>query len=403
MKTNKKIQTPPFLQKGGTIGITAPSFGCTTEPYITRFKEAVRHFELLGYKFKIGETVYKDDGIGISTDPKIAAKELVDFYCDPQVDIIISAGGGELMCETLSHVDFERVKKSPAKWFMGYSDNTNFIFPLVTGCGVKAIYGNNISGFGKPWEEPELDSLELLEGKKSSFHGYEMFQAPDKGTEDEKEDPLSPYVLNEKKVLKVFYPGQGTPWGDCAPQGAGTLLGEGATTQGAATGLAVAETSSQGVETPSQGEGGLGFGDACPDLTFSGCLVGGCLDILSNIAGTRFDFIDTFNAAHTKVIWVLEACDLNPMDIRRAVWHLKEAGWFKNAAGFVVGRPLAAWGQNIMGVDQYKAITNLLGDLNVPIVMDADVGHISPTIPLVMGADTKVQVKKGNIFFTFDL
>ena len=422
MKINKKIQTPPFLQKGGTIGITAPSFGCTTEPYITRFKEAVRHFESLGYKFKIGDTVYKDDGIGISTDPKIAAKELVDFYCDPQVDIIISAGGGELMCETLSHIDFERVKKAPAKWFMGYSDNTNFIFPLVTGYGVKAIYGNNISGFGKPWEEPELDSLELLEGKKSSFHGYEMFQAPDKGTEDEEEDPLSPYVLNEKKVLKVFYPGQGTPRGDCAPQGAETLLGEGATTQGAATGLAVAETPSRGEGTDLLGagasvdagggagcsglqalEGGLESGDSCPDLTFSGCLVGGCLDILSNIAGTRFDFVDTFNAAHPKVIWVLEACDLNPMDIRRAVWHLKEAGWFKNVAGFVVGRPLAAWGQNIMGVDQYRAVTDLLGDLNVPIVMDADVGHISPTIPLVMGADTTVQVKKDNIFFTFDL
>ncbi len=370
MKINKKIQTPPFLQKGNTIGITAPSFGCTTEPYITRFKEAVRHFEALGYKFKIGDTVYKDDGIGISTDPKIAAKELVDFYCDSQIDIIISAGGGELMCETLSHIDFERIKKAPAKLFMGYSDNTNFIFPLVTGCGVKAIYGNNISGFGKPWEKAELDSLDLLEGKKTSFQGYEMFQAPGKGTENENQDPLSPYVLNEKKILKVFYQGQETMGEECGVQAL---------------------------------EGGLISGDACPEVTFSGYLIGGCLDILTNIAGTHFDFVDSFNDTHPKVIWVLEACDLNPMDIRRAVWHLKEAGWFKNAAGFVVGRPLAAWGHSIMGVDQYKAITDLLGDLKVPIVMDADVGHISPTIPLLMGSDTKVQVKKGNIFFTFDL
>ncbi|MCR5187976.1 MAG: hypothetical protein K6C97_03500, partial [Treponema sp.] len=69
----KKIQTPPFLKKGNTIGITAPSFGCTIEPYITRFKDAVRQFEALGYKFKIGQTVYKNDGLGISTDPKVAA------------------------------------------------------------------------------------------------------------------------------------------------------------------------------------------------------------------------------------------------------------------------------------------------------------------------------------------
>ena len=43
------IQTPSFLKKGSRIGITAPSFGCTIEPYITRFKDAVRQFEALGY------------------------------------------------------------------------------------------------------------------------------------------------------------------------------------------------------------------------------------------------------------------------------------------------------------------------------------------------------------------
>lgn len=331
-----KIKTPPFFKVGDTIGITAPSFGCTIEPYISRFYEAKRHFEELGYNLKIGETVFKNDGIGISTNPKVAAKELTDFYCDSSINIIISAGGGELMCETLSHIDFEKIKNAPPKWFMGHSDNTNFIFPLVTSCNVKAIYGNNITGFGKPWENPENDAVTILKGEKKFVCGYDKFQNPD---DDETE---------LKKVLETF------------PQN----------TQ---------------------------------NIKFNGILIGGCLDVLSEIAGTRFDFVKKFNDENQNVIWALEACDLNPLDIRRAIWHLKECDWFKNASGFLIGRPLAAWKKEILGVNQYNAITDILGNLNVPIIMDADFGHTSPDFPLVMGAETSVEIENGNIKCTFEL
>ena len=98
-----------------------------------------------------------------------------------------------------------------------------------------------------------------------------------------------------------------------------------------------------------------------------------------------------------KIIWVLESCDYNPMDIRRALWHLKESGWFKNAAVFVFGRPLAAFRQEIMGVNQYNAVTGILGDLGVPVVLDADIGHIDPAMPLIIGADSKISVKNNEI------
>ena len=306
MKTTN-LKTPPFLRPGATIGITAPSFGCTIEPYISRFKEACRHFEQLGYKLKIGDTVYKSDGIGISTDPRVAARELCDFYCDPAVDAIISAGGGELMCETLSYVDFDRLRSAPAKWFMGYSDNTNFIFPLVTGCGVKAIYGSNISGFGKPWEEPEEDTLALLED-------------------------LHYYTFDRKKIdFVIQYKNNIIP-----------------------------------------------------------------IEVKANVS-TNNNSLTKFNKENDRVIWILEACDLSPMGIRRAMWNLKEAGWFEKATGFVIGRPLAAWGQKTMGVDQYNAVTDIVGELNVPIIFDADVGHIAPDIPLVMGAQACVKVEEWNI------
>ncbi len=353
------MKIPPFLHPGDCIGVTAPSFGATTEPYSTRFTEAVKKLRERGYKVKIGTTCSKDDGLGISTKPEIAAAELMDFYLDKETKAVFSCGGGELMCETMSFVDFERLKTAPAKWFMGYSDNTNFIHPLVTLCDTAAIYGHCITGFGKPWEQCETDTLALIEGTSSTVHGYDGFEAPEQVDEEDsdiiEENPLAPYKLTAAKELKSFLP--------------------------------------------------RGF-TLCPvpaskAIDFDGILLGGCLDVLSNLAGTRFDASPLFAAKHGPVIWVLEACDYNPMDIRRALWHLGECGWFTGASGFIIGRPLAAWGQDLLGVNQYNAVTDILSRYRVPVIMDADIGHIAPAMPLIMGAQAKVFVKGNDITVKF--
>lgn len=34
--------------------------------------------------------------------------------------------------------------------------------------------------------------------------------------------------------------------------------------------------------------------------------------------------------------------------------------------------------QPMMGLDQYRAVTDILGKYQVPIIMDADLGHLHP-------------------------
>ncbi|MBP5489500.1 MAG: LD-carboxypeptidase, partial [Lachnospiraceae bacterium] len=52
----------------------------------------------------------------------------------------------------------------------------------------------------------------------------------------------------------------------------------------------------------------------------------------------------------------------------------------------------------MMGLDQYRAVTDVLGGFGVPIVMDADIGHLPPAMPLLMGsyasvtADEKITI-----------
>ena len=350
---------PQSIKAGDTIGITAPSFGAATEPYSLLYPIALDNIRKRGYEIIEGTTVHKCDGLGISTDPKVCAKELVEFYKRDDIQAIISCGGGELMCETITNIDFEELKEYRPKWFIGYSDNTNFIFPLVTITGVQGIYGPCIGGYAKVWEDTEKDAFALLEGTKDSFDGYKRFVAPVE-EEETSEDPSpvvytdeglrAPYDYNADRELISY---------DCS--------------------------------------GGIAERVQDKELSMEGVLLGGCLDILVNIVGTRFDKVKEFKKDNREIIWIFEACDLDPMTIRRSLWNLREAGWLQDAKGFIIGRPKRSWKQEMMGVDQYNAVTGVLESLGAPIIMDAEIGHMDPMLPVIMGAGAKVGIKGNDL------
>ena len=50
-----------------------------------------------------------------------------------------------------------------------------------------------------------------------------------------------------------------------------------------------------------------------------------------------------------------------------------------------------------MGLDQYSAVTGVLSKYNVPIIMDADVGHFAPMMPLVCGSLATIKVDGNDI------
>lgn len=58
-------------------------------------------------------------------------------------DVLISCGGGELMCEILPYVDFDRIKAAKPKWYLGYSDNTNFTF-YRTRLPIRQVYTDRV-------------------------------------------------------------------------------------------------------------------------------------------------------------------------------------------------------------------------------------------------------------------
>ena len=120
------------------------------------------------------------------------------------------------------------------------------------------------------------------------------------------------------------------------------------------------------------------------------------------LGGTCYDKVPEFLERYKEdgVLWFFESCDLNVMDITRALWHLEHCGWFANANGFVFGRPLH-FGEELMGLDQYDAVINVLGKYEVPILMDADLGHLPPSMPMMVGAYTELFRHENELTFKF--
>ena len=355
------MRFPESLPRGGTIGFVAPSFGCATEPYYSCFLNAQKKWKEKGYQLELGPNCYAAEGIGISNTPQKCAAELTDGYCSETSDVLISCGGGELMCEILPYVDWERIRAAKPKWYMGYSDNTNFTYLLATICDTASVYGPCAQAFGmEPWHPALTDAMGILTGAGQSDEGIAVEDRAGKGftvkgygswereSLKSPENPLVPYHVTESTVLRSYI------------------------------GHRRAETS----ET----------------IRMEGRLLGGCMDCLVTLLGTRFDHTAEFTERYRAdgIIWFLEACDLNVFGIRRAMWQMQEAGWFQHVKGFLIGRPLC-YGQEMMGLDAYEAVLKVAGEKNVPVIMDVDLGHLPPMMPFVVGSCTRVLATGNDI------
>ena len=336
------MRYPKNLQQGGTIGFLAPSFGCATEPYESAFRNALKKWEQQGYQIKLGSNCYANEGVGISNTPGKCGKEVMEMFAS-NADVLISCGGGELMCEILPYVNFSRLAEMEPKWFMGYSDNTNLTYLLATLTDTASVYGPCASSFGmEPLHESLEDAFNVLTGECRTVGEYDLWE---KEELKDAEHPLLPYNVTEPLKIRRFFGNRE---------------------------LAEAE-----------------------EVTFSGRLLGGCMDCLITLLGTRFDqtreFIEKYK--DDGILWFLEACDLNVFGIRRAMWQMEEAGWLEHVSGFLIGRP--GNGEAMMNLDAYAAVLEVAGRKGVPVIMDVDLGHMPPMMPLIVGSVARV-VSRGN-------
>lgn len=337
---------PKHLEKGYKIGVTAPSAGIEKELDQVRFENAIKQFEALGYPVVATNNV-RTCIKGRSSDGPTRAKELMQLIHDPEIRAIIAYSGGDYLMEMLSHVDFDAINKHP-KWIQGYSDITGLLFTITTNLDIATIYSNNFSAFGMArWHTSLKDNLSIMEGQDIRQDSFDRYQDG---------------FLTKVTGLEEFALDKEVKWRNLYSSKAGQE----------------------------------------DELHIKGRALGGCLDVILNLIGTRFDKTKEFIQKYKEdqILWFLESYDLSSEALTRGLWQLKEAGWFEHAAGFVFGRP--AFFQSYYDISYDEAVLSVLGELNLPIILDADIGHKPPQFAMINGAFATVQSGKGRGSILFE-
>lgn len=332
---------PKFIKDNSTIGITAPSDGISGKEKLYRLDSAINNFKRNGFNIKETQNV-RNSKKGRSSSSKEQARQLEDLFKDDNVDAIICAGGGDFLLEMLSELDFHTIEKHP-KWIQGYSDPTGLLYTITTKLDIATIYGDNFKAFGmNPWYKSLENNLEILKGniiEQKSFDKYEK-ERIEEIVGDE------PYNLTEKVYWKNL--------------------------------------------------------NKEKNILIKGRIIGGCIDILNDIFGTRFDNTKQFIEKYKKdgIVWYFDNCELTSEQLIRTLWKFKDNGWYKYTTGIIFGR--SGTNSSYYDISFEDAIRHSLKDLNIPIIIDTDIGHVSPRMTIINGALVEIESKngKGKIKFT---
>lgn len=337
------MKYPEFLTDNATIGVTAPSDGIIDPVKLNRLEHAIYKFSELGYSILETENVRSSEK-GISSDKKTRARQLEYLFEEPLVQAIICAGGGDFLLEMLSEINLEVIEKNP-KWIQGYSDPTGILYLITTKLDIATIYGDNFKTFGmEKWHPSLINNLEILKGNLVTQHNFDTYEQNDLPYEN----GLEGYNLDTPVIWKSL-------WNQ-------------------------------------------------PSVTMKGRLIGGCLDLLISIIGTKFDYTKEFIERYKEdgIIWYFDNCELTSEGVIRAMWQLKEAGWFQHTKGIVFGRSMT--NSSYYDISFEEAIKRQLEELNIEVLWDLDIGHVKPSITLINGAITEINYEngKGSINFTLE-
>lgn len=325
---------------GRRVGVTAPSSGVPKELHHL-LHEAEKTFTRHGFTLQYEPSVWTEQNAK-SAPADVRAEELNRLFKDEDIDLIIPPWGGVLLLEILDQIEWDTL---PAKWMLGYSDVSLFLFVYTLKTGIASAHGTNLVDLrGEEWDATSsrwLDVLKTKEGESVIQRSSDQFQ------KEWQHDNPSPHVYHLTET---------TEWK------------------------------------------ALGHTEA------TGRLLGGCIDVIHHTIGTPYGDIARFQRTFLKdepILWYFENAEMDVPALKRTLLQMKWASWFDHTSGILFGRSAAqAPFKGYTAEDVYAELYELL---QVPIIYDIDCGHVPPQLTLVNGAHASIQVEdgKGTLIQTF--
>lgn len=317
------LRFPTPLAPGDKIAVTAPSSGAAGSG-AERVAFCVDWLRAAGYDVIVGECM---DGAGITSGPaERRAAELTAMLCDTDIRCVIPPWGGETAIDLVDLLDWDALADAEPTWLVGYSDLSTILLPITTRLGWATLHSDNLAD--TPYRVPA-----------GLLSWIDLASSP------------GPHLQRDSGLIADWWRFDEDP---------------------------------HAVEWREIGEGTWRVHGA-ESVTASGRLIGGCIETVANLAGTPYGDVAAFGRQHADdgLIVYLEASEDEAATICRNLHGLRLAGWFEHATAILIGRTNAA---DHPKLTQEEAVLDALARLELPIVFDAEIGHVPPHLPLVNGA-----------------
>ncbi|WP_265459173.1 S66 family peptidase [Enterococcus sp. HY326] len=344
------MRKPQRLKQGDKIAIVSLSFGILGEPEATqRVAIATERLKQFGLEPVFMEHALK--GIDfIQAHPEKRAVDLKAAFAEPSIKGVICAIGGEDTFRTvpflLEDAEFKELVTNQPKIFCGYSDSTinHLMFYKL---GLETFYGPSfLNDLGE--ETPEM-----LSYTKRYFKNF-LADFP----ESKMIEP-SPvwYQETDPKLIE--------------------------------------QADSKGFELLQGAK------------SFSGKLLGGCLDSLADlitganqaeeaVVNQTYQLFPELREWQGKILFIeIAAGQPNPQVFTEKLQVLKDFGLFQVIAGVIVGKSA-----NEFFYEEYQAsLKKIVANPKLPIVTNVNFGHCAPRCVLPYGLAVKVDTETQKISF----
>lgn len=279
--------------------------------------------------YKILETSNVRTAGPVSSDALTRVSELEELYKNGDVAMIIIASGGDYLYDILPLLDYNLIKNN-VKWIAGSSDPSSLLFIITTNFDIATIYSPcNLSGMAmKNLHESLVNYMQIISGHNVKQLKYDYY---------EKEEAVNSndYNLDTKNEwIKINF-------------------------------------------------------NSC---NTTGVLIGGCIECLKDVIGTKFDktkeFIERYK--DEKVIWYFDVFSMPYEVLHNTLLQFKNAGWFKYTDLILIGKVKYPSTDDI---DYYvNDIKSALNDVNV--VFNFDVGHVKPSFTMINGSRVQIIINE---------
>lgn len=130
---------PAPLLPGARIAVTAPSSG--VQPALhARLDLVLAHLSAQGFEVVEGRCL-RNETSGASAPADVRAAELMALLLRDDIAAIVPPWGGELAIELLDRLDWATLQGARPKWLLGYSDTSTLMLALTLRLGWATAHG----------------------------------------------------------------------------------------------------------------------------------------------------------------------------------------------------------------------------------------------------------------------